>query len=81
MVVRGLSEITCVGRWLALTFLGRRILTFRGSVGNESMVFTGRSAITLHIYGNKCIMKAIEMTLSLSSHRLDLERARKGFKS
>ena len=42
------------------------------------MAFTGRSAITLHGYKNKCIMKAIEMSLSLAIHRLDLEHARDG---
>ena len=42
------------------------------------MAFTGRSAISLHGYEDKCIMKAIEMTLSLSSQRLDLEHARDG---
>ena len=40
------------------------------------MAFTGESVLTLHIYENKSIMEAIEMTLSLSSHRLGLEHAR-----
>lgn len=38
----------------------------------------GRSATTVHIYGNKSIRKAFEMTLSLSYHRLGLEHARNG---
>ena len=42
------------------------------------MAFTGRSAITLHIYEYKSIVEAIEMTLSLSSRRLGLEHARNG---
>ncbi len=42
------------------------------------MASTGRSAITLHGYKNKCLMNAIEMTLSLAFHRLDLEHARDG---
>ena len=67
------------GKWvLAVPFLGQRILTFKGSVGNGSMAFTGISAVTLHGHGNKGIMKAAEMTLSLSSHRLNLKHARNG---
>ena len=63
---------------LSVAILGQRILTCNGSVGNGSMAFMGKSAITLHNYENKCVNKAMEMTLSLSSRRLDLEHARNG---
>ena len=40
-----------------------------------------KSAVTLHGYENLCIIKAMEMTMLLLSHRFDLEYARWGFKS